>query len=90
VTSTTAAPPTTTAATGTGQITQYPTAGGVAVLSLTSTSATLVSATPTAGYSVAVWHNTGWLRVDFTSSSATWTVFATWNGHSPAVQTYQS
>lgn len=60
------------------------------VLDLSPTQATLVSATPTNGYSVQVWQETGWLRVDFSNGNGTSTVFATWNGHPPAVQTYQS
>jgi hypothetical protein len=87
---TTAATSATTTTSAAGQISRYPSAGGVVVLSLTSTAATLVSATPAAGYSVNVWHGTDWLRVDFSSTAATWTVLASWNGHAPSVQTYQS
>lgn len=89
-TTTTAATSATTTTTAAGQISRYPSAGGVVVLSTTATAATLVSATPAAGYAVNVWHGTDWLRVDFSSASATWTVMATWNGHAPSVQTYQS
>jgi hypothetical protein len=68
----------------------YSVQGGQVVLSLSPTSATLVSATPSDGYSVQVWQETGWLRVDFSSSGGTSSLFATWNGHPPSVQTYES
>jgi hypothetical protein len=64
--------------------------GGQVVMDLSATQATLVSATPANGYSVQTWQETGWLRVDFSNASGTSTVFATWNGHPPTVQTYQS
>lgn len=68
---------------------RYTVKGGEVVLSTTPTQATLVSATPANGYSVQVWQETGWLRVDFSSGNATSSVFATWNGHPPTVQTYE-
>ena len=68
----------------------YTVKGGQVVLSLGATAATLVSATPAEGYSVQVWQEDGWLRVDFSSSGGTSSVFATWNGHPPSVQTYES
>jgi hypothetical protein len=101
---TTTVPPTTTTATTTGQPTttatpkppvntnvhSYTVKGGQVVLSLGATSATLVSATPAEGYAVQVWQEDGWLRVDFSSSGGTSSVFATWNGHPPSVQTYET
>jgi hypothetical protein len=84
-TTTTTAPATTTDA----NVHRYAVKGGEVVLSMTSTQATLVSATPADGYSVQAWQETGWLRVDFTSGNATSSVFATWNGHPPSVQTYE-
>jgi hypothetical protein len=36
---------------------------------------------------VHTWHNSGWLRVDFTMGRRTSSLFATWNGHEPSVQT---
>lgn len=90
-TTTTAPTTTTTVTTQSSSDTQrYAVPGGVVVLDLSPTRATLVSATPANGYSVQVWQETGWLRVDFSSGNGTSTVFATWNGHPPAVQTYQS
>ncbi|MCO5968851.1 hypothetical protein [Actinoallomurus soli] len=64
----------------------YTLTGGQVVLSMTATSARLVSATPAGGYEVRTWHAPGWLRVDFTKDAHTSTLFCTWNGHAPAVQ----
>jgi len=69
-----------------GTLSRYQTGGGVVVLSITSDSAALVSATPAAGYSVQNWGAAGWLRVDFTEGSTVYSVYATWNGYSPRVQ----
>lgn len=64
----------------------YTLTGGQVVLSMTGTAARLVSATPAPGYEVRTWHAPGWLRVDFTKGGTTSSLFATWNGHPPAVQ----
>jgi hypothetical protein len=60
--------------------------GGRVQLSVTATTARLVSATPDPGYEVRIWHADGWLRVDFTDGTRTSSLFATWNGHAPAIQ----
>ena len=83
-----AAPTTTTTATGTVQ--RYALKGGEVVLDLRQSDATLVSATPAEGYAVQQWQENGWLRVDFNAGNATSTLIATWNGHPPSVQTYES
>lgn len=85
---TTQAPTTSAPATAGANVQQYTVKGGVVVLSMTATQATLVSATPANGYSVQVWQETGWLRVDFTAGNSSSSVFATWNGHPPSVQTF--
>lgn len=64
----------------------YPLTGGRVVLSMTQTSARLLSATPDPGYEVRTWNGPGWLRVDFTRDGHTSSLFATWNGHPPSVQ----
>jgi hypothetical protein len=70
-----------------GEVKSYPTRGGRVVLELASDSAKLVSATPEQGWSMQVWTNAQWIRVDFgNGSGATVSVFCTWNGHPPAVQ----
>ena len=70
----------------TASLSRYETAGGVVVLAIGAHVVTLVSATPAAGYSVQNWGAPGWLRVDFSEGSTTYSVFATWNGYSPQVQ----
>jgi hypothetical protein len=69
----------------------YSVPGGRVVLSLTATAASLVSATPDDGWQMQVWTQTGWLRVTFTSADGTGSssVFCTWNGHPPTVETYE-
>jgi hypothetical protein len=64
----------------------YVISGGRVVLSMTASSAHLVSATPNPDYAVRTWHSDGWLRVDFTKGETTSTLYATWNGHAPTVQ----
>jgi hypothetical protein len=34
-----------------------------------------------------VWHGDQWLRVDFTQGADADSVFVTWNGHPPVVET---
>ncbi|MFE4450996.1 hypothetical protein [Streptomyces sp. NPDC056796] len=71
-----------------GEVRSYPTRGGRVVLELADDSATLVSATPEPGWSMQVWTNPEWIRVDFSDGAgATQSVFCTWNGHPPTVET---
>lgn len=74
----------------TGQVHSYPVEGGRVTLDLGESAATLVSATPEPGWEMKVWTQDGWIRVDFTSTdnATTSSVFCTWNGHPPTVQTY--
>ncbi|KDQ67454.1 hypothetical protein ACIPJG_01075 [Streptomyces halstedii] len=70
-----------------GDVESYPTRGGRVVLELAPDAATLVSATPEPGWSMAVWTENQWIRVDFSDGAgATVSVFCTWNGHPPAVE----
>ncbi|MEU1483721.1 hypothetical protein [Streptomyces sp. NPDC005752] len=72
----------------TGEVKSYPTRGGRVVLELADDSAKLVSATPETNWSMRVWTNPGWIRVDFSDGAgATVSVFCTWNGHPPMVET---
>ncbi|HEX3791653.1 MAG TPA: hypothetical protein VHW44_27580 [Pseudonocardiaceae bacterium] len=91
---TTTKPPTTTPTSASAavdaDVQRFGVKGGQVVLDMTETEATLVSATPAEGYGVQVWQETDWLRVDFSSGNLTSTVIATWNGHAPTVQTYES
>ncbi|GAA1904459.1 hypothetical protein GCM10009753_38660 [Streptantibioticus ferralitis] len=74
----------------TGNVNSYTVNGGRVAIDLGASSAALVSATPNSGWSMQVWKQNGWLRVDFTSGGHASSVFCTWNGHSPTVQTYES
>ena len=69
-----------------GTVKGYTTDGGRAVFDLGEDSATLVSATPAAGWSVQVWKNSTWIRVEFTSGSDKISVFCTWHDHAPTVE----
>ncbi|MCC3653834.1 hypothetical protein LIX60_20700 [Streptomyces sp. S07_1.15] len=69
-----------------GEVKSYPVAGGRVVFDLGERSASLVSATPDAGWEMQVWEQTEWIRVNFTSGARTTSVFCTWNGHPPTVQ----
>lgn len=85
--------PTTSAPATTGDVHSYTVSGGQVVLALEADSASLVSATPRAGWRMQLWASQpGWLRVTFTSASGTAasSVFCTWNGHPPEVQAYEN
>ncbi|MFI7382926.1 hypothetical protein [Streptomyces sp. NPDC049813] len=69
-----------------GTVKSYATAGGRAVFDLGTTSATLVSATPAAGWSVQVWKQPTWIRVEFTSGDQRVSAFCTWHDHRPSVE----
>ncbi|MER5430908.1 hypothetical protein [Streptomyces sp. NPDC002588] len=71
--------------TAAGTIKSYDTDGGRVVLDLADTYATLVSATPGAGWSVQVWKTESWIRVDFASGADRVTVFCTWHDGPPRV-----
>ncbi|MCQ4082871.1 hypothetical protein NGB36_20260 [Streptomyces sp. RB6PN25] len=71
----------------TGTIHSYTVTGGRVALDLGTSSATLVSATPDSGWSMQVWKQPQWIRVDFTSGNQTSSVFCTWNDHPPMVTT---
>ncbi|GAA3484381.1 hypothetical protein [Streptomyces yanii] len=69
-----------------GTVRSYGTDGGRVVFELGAASAKLVSATPDPGWSIQVWKNTTWIRVNFsTDDGTTVSVFCTWNDHPPAV-----
>ncbi|MGW1377142.1 hypothetical protein ACWD6P_23145 [Streptomyces sp. NPDC002446] len=82
-----AAPPGGNAPATGGEVKSYSTAGGRVVFTMGSASAELVSATPNSGWEMQVWKQDGWIRVDFTGGGAHTSVFCTWNGHPPTVQT---
>ncbi|MEU0308353.1 hypothetical protein [Streptomyces cyaneofuscatus] len=73
-----------------GEVKGYRTDGGRVVFELGKSSAKLVSATPEPGWSMQVWTNDAWIRVDFSDGGdvdgKTYSVFCTWNGTPPTVQ----
>ncbi|MCX4629730.1 MULTISPECIES: hypothetical protein [unclassified Streptomyces] len=72
-----------------GKVKAYPVTGGRVVFDLGTTSAELVSATPDAGWQMQVWKQPYWIRVTFTKAGREMSVFCTWNGHPPLVETYE-
>ncbi|MEV5755794.1 hypothetical protein AB0L61_03355 [Streptomyces tendae] len=69
-----------------GQVRSYDTDGGRAVFDLGTSSASLVSATPGAGWSMQVWKTESWIRVEFTSGADRVSVFCTWHDGPPRVE----
>ncbi len=69
-----------------GQVKSYDTDGGRAVFDLGTSSASLVSATPGAGWSMQVWKTESWIRVEFTSGTDRVSVFCTWHDGPPRVE----
>jgi hypothetical protein len=69
-----------------GRVRSYDTDGGRAVFDLGPSSASLVSATPGAGWSMQVWKTESWIRVEFTSGGDRVSVFCTWHDGPPRVE----
>ncbi|MEU6220036.1 hypothetical protein ABZ845_21330 [Streptomyces sp. NPDC047022] len=69
-----------------GQVKSYDTDGGRVVFDIGGSSATLVSATPGAGWSMQVWKTDTWIRVEFTSGAQRVSVFCTWHDGPPHVE----
>ncbi|MFJ4537517.1 hypothetical protein ACIP39_16335 [Streptomyces tibetensis] len=76
----------TTAPAAAGRVRSYDTDGGRAVFDLGRTSASLVSATPGAGWSMQVWKTESWIRVEFSSGADRVSVFCTWHDGPPRVE----
>ncbi|MGC9500069.1 hypothetical protein [Streptomyces sp. WG7] len=74
------------APTASGRVRSYDTDGGRAVFDLGTSSASLVSATPGAGWSMQVWKTESWIRVEFTSGADRVSVFCTWHDGPPRVE----
>ncbi|MFC7840243.1 hypothetical protein [Streptomyces sp. NPDC057382] len=70
----------------TGEVKSYDTEGGRAVFDLGKASASLVSATPGAGWSMQVWKTESWIRVEFASGADRVSVFCTWHDGPPRVE----
>ncbi|MFI8182971.1 hypothetical protein ACIF70_20970 [Actinacidiphila glaucinigra] len=84
------ATPARTSSADTGNVHGYTVEGGRVVLDLGEASATLVSATPDSRWEMKVWKQPEWIRVDFVSATTTSSLFCTWNGHPPTVDTYKA
>ncbi|MFD5267621.1 hypothetical protein [Streptomyces sp. NPDC058335] len=69
-----------------GRVKSYDTDGGRVVFDLGKTSASLVSATPGAGWSMQVWKTESWIRVEFASGADRVSVFCTWHDGPPRVE----
>ncbi|MFY4723259.1 hypothetical protein [Streptomyces sp. LaBMicrA B280] len=73
-------------ATASGEVKAYDTDGGRAVFELGAADATLVSATPGAGWSMQVWKTGTWIRVEFSRGTDRVSVFCTWHDGPPHVE----
>ncbi|MET9519430.1 hypothetical protein [Streptomyces sp. NPDC002994] len=73
-----------------GQVKSYSTNGGRVTFDIGKTSAKLVSATPATGWSMQVWKQPTWIRVEFTAGTASVSVFCTWHDHEPTVEIVES
>ncbi|MFI5746664.1 hypothetical protein ACIBBE_12125 [Streptomyces sp. NPDC051644] len=70
-----------------GTVKSYGTDGGRVVFELGKDWAKLVSATPAPDWSMQVWTNSTWIRVNFSRDNGTTvSVFCTWNDHPPQVE----
>ncbi|MGW0872558.1 hypothetical protein ACWD3Z_18970 [Streptomyces sp. NPDC002740] len=69
-----------------GTVKSYDTEGGLVVFDLGKVSASLVSATPGAGWSMQVWKTESWIRVEFSSGADRVSVFCTWHDGPPRVE----
>ncbi|MEU5663035.1 hypothetical protein [Streptomyces longwoodensis] len=72
--------------TASGRIKSYDTDGGRVVFDIGASSATLVSATPGAGWSMQTWTTASWIRVEFASGADRVSVFCTWHDGPPRVE----
>lgn len=68
-----------------GNVESHTLRGGRVAFDLGADSATLVSATPHAGWEMRVWRESRWIRVTFTRGDEASTVFCMWNGTPPRV-----
>ncbi|MGW7516034.1 hypothetical protein ACWGJ2_10620 [Streptomyces sp. NPDC054796] len=64
-------------------------AGGRAVFDMGEASASLVSATPHAGWDMRVWRADHWIRVTFTKGDTSSSVFCRWDDGPPRLETFE-
>ncbi|MEE1937948.1 hypothetical protein V1L54_00690 [Streptomyces sp. TRM 70361] len=72
-------------ATPSAEVESHRVRGGRVAFDLGPDSATLVSATPNAGWEIGVWQGDRWIRVTFTRGDEASSVFCVWNGTPPQV-----
>lgn len=72
-----------------GDVETVATAGGRAVFDVGPGSCALVSATPEHGWEMRVWTQEQWIRVTFSSGEGAHSVFCTWHGHEPVIETHE-
>ncbi|MGA5704027.1 hypothetical protein [Peterkaempfera bronchialis] len=70
-----------------GEVRSISVTGGRVAVEMHPDFAELVSATPDPGWEMEMWAGEQWIRVDFSRDGAANSVFVTWNGHPPTVQT---
>ncbi|MEV4946014.1 hypothetical protein [Streptomyces sp. NPDC053755] len=71
---------------GGGEVKGYTVDGGRVVFDLGETSAELVSATPSSGWTMQVWKQPTWIRVTFTRDGRELSVFCVWHDTAPRVE----
>ncbi|MEV7613411.1 hypothetical protein [Streptomyces sp. NPDC089799] len=77
-------------ASGGGRVEGRTVDGGRVVFELGTSSAELVSATPSPGWQMQLWKQPTWIRVTFTKDGRESSVFCTWHDHPPTVETWQT
>lgn len=75
-------------ASGGGDVRGATVRGGRAVFDMGDDSASLVSATPDGGWSMQVWKSPGWIRVTFSRSDSSSTVFCRWDDGPPRIEKF--
>ncbi|MQS10010.1 hypothetical protein FNX48_023425 [Streptomyces sp. IF17] len=63
--------------------------GGRVVFELYPATCELVSATPEPGWEMQTWSHEVWIRVTFSDSSRSLSVFCVWNGHPPRIDLHE-
>ncbi|MFG2295408.1 hypothetical protein [Streptomyces sp. NPDC048603] len=76
--------------TGSGRVEGRTVDGGRVVFELGTSSAELVSATPSPGWQMQLWKQPTWIRVTFTKDGRESSVFCTWHDRPPTVETWQT
>lgn len=64
--------------------------GGRVAFDMGSRSATLVSATPAAGWQMQQWHEPEWIRVTFSKDGEEVSVICSWHDHAPLIEIWTS